>query len=217
MNDCVNAEYRDQLPALLHDRIAGRELAALAGHLQGCADCREELELLRELRGMFAAATPTVSTTNIVAALPRPPLPAGVLPFRQRATRRLDWRIAAAAVLLVAGGGSFALWGAERAPSASQAVRSVVQGSAAPAAVASAATPAPSASAQVAATPVVTPATSTGGTDAELSMTGRLDDLSAQQLQSLLGDIENLQATPITEPEATVVPVTLGSDGPSGA
>jgi hypothetical protein len=53
----------------------------------------------------------------------------------------------------------------------------------------------------------------TSPTDAELSMTGRLDDLSADQLQTLLGEIDNLQATPMTDPTPVVVPVTLTSDG----
>jgi len=214
MNDCVNAEYRDQLPALLHDRLAGRELAALAAHLDGCVDCREELELLRELQGMFASATPAVSTQSIVAALPEPPLPAGVLPFRQRVARRVDWRIAAAAVLLLAGGGSFALWG--HAPSASEAVRSATSVASVPAAVSGAVAATQTAPTQSAAAPVLAPTNAAQPTDAELSMTGRLDDLSAEQLQSLLGEIDNLQATTITEPEPTVVPVTVSSDGPSG-
>lgn len=216
MNDCVNAEYRDQLPALLHDRLAGRELAALAAHLDGCVDCREELELLRELQGMFARATPTVSTTSIVAALPEPPLPAGVLPFRQRVSRRVNWRVAAAAVLLIAGGGSFALWAGGHAPNAAEAVRSATNVPSLPAAVAVAAATPQSAPIQSAEAPAATPTTSARATDAELSMTGRLDDLSAEQLQSLLGEIDNLQATTIAEPEPTVVPVTLSSDGPSG-
>jgi len=211
MNDCVNAEFRDQLPALLHERLEGSERAAILAHLDGCLDCREELELLRELQGMFVSATPAVSLTTIVAALPAAPLPAGVLPFRQRVSRRMDWRVAAAVLVLVAGGGSFAMRG--HMPSAAQAIASATP--TVPTAVAVNATPTSEAQSTVASATVASNASRS--TDAELSMTGRLDDLSDEQLQSLLGEIDNLQATTIAEPEAAVVPVTLSSDGPSGA
>ena len=47
MNDCQNAEMRDQLPDLLHERLAATERAVVMAHLDGCVDCRDELALLR--------------------------------------------------------------------------------------------------------------------------------------------------------------------------
>lgn len=232
MNDCVNAEYRDQLPALLHNRLGAAERDALVAHIAGCVDCDEELALLRTLQGMFADATPRVSTASIVSALPAPPLiaqslPAGVLPFRQRVARRIDWRVAAAIGVLAVGGSSFAL--ARRAEPGAAATASRAVAVAGPTVVPAAPTVTDSQAMTVAtaAVPVAAAATpvrvasgpaTTNVSDAELSMTGRLDDLSAEQLQTLLGEIDNLQATPIAEPEPEIVPVTLTSDGgPSGA
>jgi hypothetical protein len=215
MNDCVNAEFRDQLPALLHERLGGDERVALVAHLADCGDCRDELELLRALNSMFADATPRMDTAAIVTALPAAPLPAGVLPFRQRvvrgASRRMDWRVAAAIGVLAVGGSSLAL--THHVPIGTQSVVGATAAATAGAAsrtVASAAGPASSGSM---AGRTASAAAVTSPTDAELSMTGRLDDLSADQLQTLLGEIDNLQATPMTDPTPVVVPVTLTSDG----
>jgi hypothetical protein len=217
MNDCVNAEFRDQLPALLHERLASEQRVVLAAHVASCADCREELELLRALNGMFAEATPRIDSAAIVSALPAPPLPEGVLPFRQgagrRRLRRLDWRVAAAIGVLAVGGSSLAL--ARHAPTAAQAMAGA--GTVAPQTdpqtrtVASAMLPV---GVPVAAAPstAIVPAVN-HGTRVELSMTGRLDDLSAEQLQTLLDEIDELQATPLADPEPVVVPVTLTTDG----
>ena len=51
MSDCPNAEIRDLLPDLLHDRLDAPTRARVLAHVDGCADCRSELELLRSLRG----------------------------------------------------------------------------------------------------------------------------------------------------------------------
>ena len=50
MNDCTNAEIRDQLPDLLHDRLTVSVRDVVVAHVADCADCREELELLRGVR-----------------------------------------------------------------------------------------------------------------------------------------------------------------------
>lgn len=216
MNDCVNAEFRDQLPALLHQRLEAGEREALEAHVAACADCREELDLLRALQGMFAEATPRVNTSSIVSALPPAPMPAGVLPFRRRAVHRMGWQVAAAVGLVAVGGSSWAL--ARRAPSAAQAV-ATAQSSALPQTAPQARTvavAAPAAAKRVA-TSSPKAAASSSTSDAELSMAGRLDDLSAEQLQTLLGEIGDMPATPITDPEPVIVPVTLTSDGgPAG-
>jgi anti-sigma factor RsiW len=56
------AEQREQLSALLDNELAGAERADLEAHLQGCADCRAELESLRRTRALLRA-------------LPQPALP----------------------------------------------------------------------------------------------------------------------------------------------
>src|SRR5262245_4892473 len=105
MNDCVNAEMRDRLPELLHDRLPANVRAELVAHVTACADCREELELLRALRSMLAAPAPRVDVASIVGALPKAPSQ-----LRPRLRRTwADWRIAAAVTILAVGGSSVAL------------------------------------------------------------------------------------------------------------
>ena len=107
MNDCPNAEIRDQLPDLLHDRLDVSMRAAVMAHVDECVDCRSELELLRGVHGMLTAQTPRVDINYVVNALPkRAPQALRVVP-RRRAWA--DWRIAAAVTVLAIGSGSFAV------------------------------------------------------------------------------------------------------------
>jgi hypothetical protein len=73
MNDCSNANIRDQLPDLLHDRLSVSVRAAVMAHVDGCMDCRDELELLRGVRGALVAQTPRVDIAYVVGALPKAP------------------------------------------------------------------------------------------------------------------------------------------------
>jgi anti-sigma factor RsiW len=101
MTDCPNGDIRDLLPDLLHGRLSAAERAEVDAHLRGCADCRDELELLRGMRSALRSA-PAVSVERIVAEIP---------PYRAPVQRRPalswgGWRIAAAVTLLAAGGTS---------------------------------------------------------------------------------------------------------------
>src|SRR5581483_8845655 len=125
MNDCRNADIRDQLPDLVHERLEVRARAAVVAHVDGCADCRAELELLQSMRGVLVASTPKVDISYIVQALPKPaPQTATTLTastasipstapngVRFAPPRRTwgDWRIAAAVTLFVVGGSSVAV------------------------------------------------------------------------------------------------------------
>jgi hypothetical protein len=60
MNDCPNADIRDQLPDLLHDRLDASARAAVMAHVDACVDCRAELELLRVWTDWRIAAAVTV-------------------------------------------------------------------------------------------------------------------------------------------------------------
>src|SRR5262245_6111335 len=120
MSDCENAEIRDRLPDLIHDRLDAYDRATVMAHIEGCAACRDEVELLRAARAMFDARAPRVDVGRIVRALPSP------VPARQR--RWVDWRVAAAIVVMLAGGGSVALLsrGVRALPGDSVAVAPVV-------------------------------------------------------------------------------------------
>jgi anti-sigma factor RsiW len=99
MTDCPSAEIRDRLPDLLHERLDTAERVVILAHLEGCADCRAELALLRDLRGAMAH-TSGVDVARIVAALPRPAARHWRMP--------VTWRIAASIAILAVGGTSVA-------------------------------------------------------------------------------------------------------------
>lgn len=194
MNDCVNAEMRDRLPDLLNDRLPANEQAEVVAHLAACADCREELELLRAIRSMLSAPTLRVDVARVVSALPKPPSRA-----TSRPTRRTwaDWRIAAAITVLAVGGSSVAL--INRTSHVAQVRIDAVS---------------PIADS----TPTTTPertASSKSDTNPDseassgLGMSGHLDDLNDAQVEALINEIENMKAVPITEPEPVSMKVGL--------
>src|SRR3954469_530675 len=99
MNDCPNADVRDLLPDLLHDRLDAGMRAMVEAHVAGCADCAAELELLRQLRA--TRRTPAVDVGSIVAAVPA---------YRTPARRSwVSWRAAAVITVMVAGASSVAV------------------------------------------------------------------------------------------------------------
>jgi len=168
MNDCVNADIRDRLPDLLHGQLDLKSRAEVSAHVDGCVDCRDELELLRSVQKTLMAQAPRVDITYVLGALPKPP--AKVVPIRSARRQWADWRVAAAITILAAGGSSLALLDrGSTSPSSSQ-----------PVAVAS-----------------------VGDSDivADVGPDGRFGGLNDGQLRDLLGQIDRLEAVPVTEPE----------------
>src|SRR6478672_7741100 len=228
MSDCSNAEVRDLLPDLMHDRLAAHTRARVVAHVDGCADCRSELELLRSLRGSLDRATPHVDVNRIVAALPTA---ASVRPSQHRRAWRVlsDWRIAAAVTFVVAGGTSLAVIHDMRDSASDSASAPAVRQVSNAASETTAGVPGPTVrspapNATTAAVPSrprpesTSPAPVRQGSAQSVASTdepkdeqsaglanNRIGDLNAKQLKSLLNAIEHMDATPITEPE----PVTL--------
>ena len=222
MNDCRNAEIRDQLPDLLHDRLSAGARAAVLAHVDGCAECRDELALLRGVHRALVVATPRIDTSRIVSALPKPGASVGVplgssRPSRSRWT---DWRVAATITVVALGGTSVALLTRSSdsgqplavAPGPMPAPQAPVAG---PPATGNASVPAVPTTTRETTLAQSTPSTqltpvASAADDAptEIGMEGRLTGLSERQLRALLDDIQQLKAVPITEPE----PVTLKVD-----
>ena len=180
MNDCVNAEVRDALPDLLAGRLGALDQATMKAHVDSCADCRGELELLRSIRAA-APLAPRMNVDRIASAIPAFALP-------QRARRSHLWRVAAAAVVVTAGGVMLSSRDKEPAPVAS---------------VPSVATPAP------AVTP--SPDASSGAAQqaaprevelAALSLVGSTADLTDADLEQLVSDLEGIDALPAAEPSS---------------
>jgi hypothetical protein len=239
MSDCSNPEIRDLLPDLLHDRLDARTRARVVAHVDGCADCRSELELLRSLRGSLERGTPRVDLDRIVTALPAPSSVRA--PQHGRVWRVLhDWRIAAAVTFIVAGGTSVVVIRNARdgaidsssTPLTRQLTRVASETTThadSPAAIASvsrepgsrgASQSAPNRSQPTAAPP----ANSRGGAPAVASRdeqgpglgNSRIGDLNERQLKSLLNEIDRMEATPITDPEPVVLRVGQKTASPTG-
>lgn len=215
MNDCLNAEMRDQLPDLLHERLDAAARAAVMAHVDGCADCRDELELLRVARGTLIRATPHVDLNFIIEAIPQtaPMTRTVTVPRRPRWA---DWRIAAAAVLLVAGGSSVSLLGRQ----GGVATRDTVVTEGTPAVQTSAAVPRPNgavATSRPAPQTEVIAEVPTDVSEPSGLSSSRLGDLNENQLKALLTEIDQLQPTPITEPDPVTLRVdTKGTTSPEG-
>ena len=246
MSDCPNAEDPRSVAgsAARPPRRARRARGSLA-HVDGCADCRSELELLRSLRGSLDRATPRVDVDRIVAALPTP---ASVRPGQHRRAWRVlsDWRIAAAVTFIVAGGTSVVVMRNVRDVGSDSASAPAIRhvdgcrqrddgqrgrsgsGGRAPFAP-----------------PRRTPrqrrcrvgrgpsrrrshpagqgsAESVASTDEQKDeqsaglANSRIGDLNAKQLKSLLNAIEHMDATPITEPEPVTLRVGAKASSPTG-
>jgi anti-sigma factor RsiW len=202
MSDCPNAELRDRLPDLLHERLDASVRAMVLRHVESCSDCRVELALLREARIALSSGVPSVDVTSIARVVVER---VRMAPSAPRRARQLDWRIAASIIVLVIGGGSLLI------------VRGLHEES--PPAVApssvSASAPNVGASTHVAAVPPTprTPAPVAPATTAELSAVGSVGDLSEGELRTLLNDLDQIDAVPPTEPEPVTVRVSVPSTG----
>jgi anti-sigma factor RsiW len=225
MNDCTNAEIRDQLPDLLHERLDDAARAVVIAHVADCIDCRDELRLLGEVRAAIEARTPRVDLAYVIGALPKP-LRAEVARIAPPRRVWTDWRVAAAVTLLVAGGSSVALLGrggattdSVRSPTVSTApVASVPAGSAARANPANeTASAEPTTGAGPVAEPAIAepavaavdpqPAATDVGSDASLS------NLDETQLKALLQDLDNLPAVPVADPAPVSLRINARTSG----
>ena len=211
MNDCPNADVRDRLPDLLHNRLDGAARASVEAHVAACADCAAELALLSDVRKSWD--TPKVDVAAIVAALPS-----------YRAPARPSWggwRAAAAIAVIVAGASSVALLqrsgpadiaGVERSTTATV-LPQFPQVASTDVSPTSASVPAVQAHAgidSVSGASARSDSVRSGGVAVapprELAMGGgTLGDLDNRELASLLKDIESLDAVPSVDVESTPV------------
>lgn len=199
MSDCPNAEIRDLLPDLLHDRLDAPMRARVLAHVDGCADCRSELELLRSMRGSMERATPRVDVDHIVAALPKP----GTARVVAQRPRRMSWRIAAAVTFIAVGGTSLVV------------MRNVRDGGVGTSDSARMRIPpvATETTALVPPTPTVAPGDDPAANGA---IGNRIGNLNEKQLKSLLNEIDHMDATPIIDPEPVVLRVGARATSPTG-
>ena len=67
MTECINTEVREALPDLLNGRLSVLDTATMNAHIEACAECRAELELLREIRG--SRIVPRMDAARIASAI----------------------------------------------------------------------------------------------------------------------------------------------------
>jgi len=191
MTECSNIEVRELLPELLHDALPPTVRARVDAHLGSCTACAAELALLRSAHRVLAAVrVPALDPSSIVAALPRP-MPVRAMSATRPATRRSPtfFRLAAAISFISLGGISVAVARSYLGDVTPFAVDSTVSvgeraGEAAPVGAA-----------------VDTPRTAFAAQPFPVHpVVGTLDDAD---LESLLGELELLEAAPLAEPETT--------------
>jgi len=210
---------RDRLPGYVHGTLTAVERTSVAAHLASCADCAAEVRLIEAASRAYPA--PVMDIARIVRALPAPP---------RRAPRpALVWRaqrIAAGIGIVVIGAFSAVTvrdWsrrtGRKAQPAASPVSVPGSLASATPAATPAAAAPALRALAAVVDSPPLVagrPAAVAPGRQA-ISFGGGLSDLSDDQLDTLLGELDGLDALPSVEPETHLTPILPPGDGGHGA
>lgn len=204
MNDCPNGEVRDLLPDLVHDRLDPATRREVDAHVATCADCREEIALLRNMSAMMHRA-PAMNAAAIAGV---------VAPYRAPARRSWGgWRVAAAITVLAIGGSSVALL-----------QRGVSHGGAGNGAVVAVAPTATNASTIMdSALSSSAPASSAAQTGAptsarsgELALaSSAIGDLDERELSTLLRDIESLDVVPSVDVDGGVV--TISPSAPRGS
>src|SRR5437763_16272715 len=108
MNDCTNGEMRDRLPELANGQLDAVLAVSVRGHLDGCAECRSEFELLQRSRAVLILATPRIDADRISSMLvARPTRSIG---------STFSWRIAASILFVAAVGAGGAMMYTGRGP-----------------------------------------------------------------------------------------------------
>lgn len=206
MSECRNLEVRDLLPALARGELRGAERAAVEEHLATCAECRAELELVRDLasalRNVPPVDTARIAQTVVRAARDQRDAPISLDAIRRRRAAPSRMWLAAASLIAVAGAGALAV----------VATRDDVRQGPTPelarndAPVVSPTTPEEPTQPPRSEPPRVEPRPATG---TELVMGGGVSDLADADLESLLGVLEGLDAEIDVEP-AVLVPLLEG-------
>ena len=229
MRECTDMDMQDLLPAFASDTLDEATRLTLEAHLAECAPCTADLALLRSVRAAMHR-TPAVDVAAIVAVLP--PSPAlrradgapsltverggaprrATAPSRFFATRASTLRIAASLVAVALVGGLGVRVVTREEPARVEAV--VASQPAAPDVPAPAGQVASSAPARGTASATVasnTPAVRTPpARGAGLTFGGGLADLSDEQLQALLDQVDDLNGVPSDEPELVLPGVEEG-------
>ena len=183
MTDCQYPEIRDSLPDLLHGRLGEVDKATLAAHIESCAGCRAELALLREVRAS-APLAPRIDIERVSAALP---LRSVVVPEPQRVPAVSShnspvWKFAAAIAIAIFGG----LLVYERGIVSDEGSTTVA---------------ASSIPGEAEARAIGVQSATVAGTDRSLSLVAGVHELTDEQIEALLVELDDIETIPSAEPE----------------
>jgi len=104
MTECQNETMQEQLPLLARGTLSTSDAATLRTHVAGCEACAADLRLLERSARLFDQVTPRVDTAAILAKLPAAPGSRPVLTVSRGARRRFApprYALAAAASLVL--------------------------------------------------------------------------------------------------------------------
>lgn len=202
MRDCEDGNMRDLLPGYVHGTLSAAERASVAAHLESCDDCAAELELIETASRAIRA--PKVDTAKIVKALPAAPRRSN----RSPVARQLLQLAAAIAIVAL---GAFSVITA-RAIFNNGANQTAAVPKPAPA-TALATTDAPPKPTVIDSPVHASPPAVTSKARSGISFGGGISDLTDDQLNTLLNELDGLQALPSAEPEAHLSPIVPMADG----
>ncbi len=194
MSKCIESEIQEMLPDLLHGRLANDGRMRLEAHLATCESCRDELDVLRIVKGA-AVFAPSVDVDRVVRQIP--PYATIVPGVEQpaRVPRLVTWLVAASLTLAVVGGGSVLLT-RQRAASVVGAAGSATLEQTSIAKVGNPTT-APESVALLQRVTRTAPART-------LALAADVDALSDGSLVQLMNDMNGFDALPASEPEPVI-------------
>ena len=188
MTECFDPEVRDYLPDLVHGRLGEVDTATMLAHVEACDSCAAELALLREVRAS-APIAPRIDAVQIVAALPAPRLVTVPVEAPARRSPIVSMlRVATAAAVLVVTGlvvNDVRSSNDESALTVAQRVPAVESVAIAE----SVASPEPAV--------------------ASLSLVAGVQDLTDDQIESLLSELNQLETLPSAEPEQAMIRIDV--------
>jgi anti-sigma factor RsiW len=217
MTECLSAEMRDALPDYLNGMLDDARTAEVRAHVAACDECAAELALLRVVAAS-APSAPPMDVVRIANAIPTPTKHGfmihrggdgvaraetpSVVPIRNRPRRiwsRPSVKIAAGLAIVTAGGLSLLVGRDVLRPESQVGQPKPVAIATAPASpsvsVPDAPTKAPSAQ-------EAQPRQVASSAPEGLSLTGDLQELSDEHIQTLLNEMDRMDGLPSAEPEA---------------
>jgi anti-sigma factor RsiW len=207
MNKCTEPDMKELLPDLLHGRLDADARARVEAHVASCAECDEELDVLRTVKSA-AVFIPAIDVDRVVRQIPpyRAIVPGAQAPARSRV---VSWLVAASLLVVVLGGGSLLM--IHRQPAIGPVA--TTDHSVPPVGVATQSEKAGGVASHV-------PANGTGlsgkPTKHALALASGVDGLSDNNLRQLMDDLNKFDALPATEP-GPVISVDTGDSPDQGS